>query len=307
MRRLRFPKGVAEHVFEEKVREHEFWYHSYYFDNGFEVRGDYDIGRNVEAYGFPDDMTGMEVLDVGTGSGWFSFFFEQRGARVTAVDARGYCDFDFVGRYEYPSLESEKPVPDRVGPGGEPLYDSPVSGGFWIMRDLLGSQVQFVNSTVYGLSPELFGGKRFDLVFMGAVLPHVRDPIGALMAARRVCGDRLIASTMMMPEWRALGELVRGPRVGAAVALARRALRRTPLPEENPLPMMDLVHAMHDPIAWWRPNIACFRQWFVTAGFSRVDVSRETTLTSDVLKPLDADAERLRNVTKVLRVGDCRI
>ena len=42
-------------------------------------------------------MTTMSVLDIGTGSGWFATYFEQRGAQVTTIDARGYSDFDVYG------------------------------------------------------------------------------------------------------------------------------------------------------------------------------------------------------------------
>jgi protein-L-isoaspartate O-methyltransferase len=47
----------------------------------------------------------MRVLDIGTGAGWFAFYFEQLGAEVVTVDARGYCDFDVYGRPGYPPIE----------------------------------------------------------------------------------------------------------------------------------------------------------------------------------------------------------
>jgi hypothetical protein len=123
------------------------WYHSYYFDNGLSVRGDYDIGADIEDYGFPEDMGGMEVLDIGAGAGWFAHYFAECGA-VTTFDARGYADYDVFGRSSYPSHEVPEAVapdvdvfarggaqpgsadlherpPDRVGKDGEPIYFSP--------------------------------------------------------------------------------------------------------------------------------------------------------------------------------------
>src|SRR5262249_15876592 len=46
--RLRFTNGstCAHAEFMRRCGEHDFWYHSFYFDNGFEQRGDYDIGRD---------------------------------------------------------------------------------------------------------------------------------------------------------------------------------------------------------------------------------------------------------------------
>jgi len=276
MYRLKFTGDCDEATFKAVCAKQDFWYHSYYFDNGWKLRGDYNIGENIKEYGFPNNMTGMKVLDIGTGGGWFAFYFEQQGAEVTTVDARGYCDFDVRGRYEYPPVESEKPKPDRIGPNGEPIYDSPVSGGFWIMRDLLKSKAKFVNARVYDVSPELFNGQTFDLVFMGTILLHLRDPIGALMAARSVCADRLIAVTPIMHQANGNAE-----------------------PQ-----MMLYIHG--DNITWWYPNKTCYKHWFLGAGFASVDVERQTTLTADKRIP-HPDLPIDRNTTQLLQIGDARV
>jgi len=178
-----------------KRRELPYWYHSFYFDNGTFIRGDYDIGADVADYGFPQSMEGLRVLDIGTGAGWFAFYFEQLGAEVVTVDARGYCDFDVYGRPGYAPIEMEGRAPDRLAEDGTVIYFGPVSRGFWIMKDLLQSSVHFLNARAYDINPALFGGKKFDLVFLGAILCHLRDPIGALIAASSVCRQRVIAST----------------------------------------------------------------------------------------------------------------
>src|SRR5690242_4243522 len=97
--RLRYTGKLAATEFHRRCSTVTWWYHSYYFDNGFSVRGDYDIGADVHNYGFPDDMSDIRVLDVGTGAGWFAHYFAQRGAEVTTFDARGYADFDVFGRH----------------------------------------------------------------------------------------------------------------------------------------------------------------------------------------------------------------
>ena len=148
------------------------------------MRGDYDIGRDVADYGFPQDMLGMSVLDIGTGSGWFATYFEQHGAEVTVTDARGYCDFDVFGRDHYPKVTLERPIPDRLLPNGGDVYYSPVSKDFWIMKDVLGLKANYVNARVYEICPELFGGKKFDWYFVdrssctcGAPLERSWQPI----------------------------------------------------------------------------------------------------------------------------------
>lgn len=250
--KLKFTGAIEMADFQTRCVENNYWYHSYYFDNGFIQRGDYDIGQDIADYGFPQSMAGMSVLDIGTGSGWFATYFEQLGAEVTVTDARGYCDFDVFGRDCYPSVSLEKPAPDRVQPDGKSVYYSPVSKGFWIMKDILGLKATYVNARVYEICPDMFGGKKFDLVFMGSVLMHLRDPIGALMAAHSVCKHQLIATTYFL---------------------------------ENPFgegaPFMKMREDAGDGISWWIPNRACLIQWLKAAGFSRFDIDRSVRLTVD--------------------------
>ncbi|HEY5172740.1 MAG TPA: methyltransferase domain-containing protein [Acidimicrobiia bacterium] len=293
--RLAYTSALERSAFEAECARVQWWYHSYYFDNGIEVRGDYDIGADIHDYGFPLDLTGATVLDLGTGGGWFAHYFEQRGATVTTYDARGYCDFDVYGRWNYPSVESDQvpdlptgvynrdPArssprkPDRIDEHGRPVYFSPVSEAFWTMHDLLGSRIESRSGRIYDVSPDTFEGRRFDLVFIGAVLCHLRDPIGALMAARSVCADRIFASTPIV-----IGE-----------------------PEGDVGPRQYLPYTDVDRISWWLPNEACFRHWFHAAGFREVDISRSITLRGDV-EHCD-ETGRVHNGDQVHRVGRAHI
>ena len=271
MYRLKYTSEVSEEEFHRRC-DHRNWYHSYYFDNGFQVRGDYNIGLDIAEYGFAQDMSGMKVLDIGGGAGWFAHFFEQRGADVTVVDARGYCDFDLYGRYQYPPVESEKPQPDRFDNDGGPIYDSPVSGALWIMKEILGSRIRFRNARAYQICPDLFSGEMFDLVFLGSLLLHLRDPIGALMAARSVCRHEVVAVTPVV-----LGE------------------------PEGYTPHQYLPWTEEDSISWWLPNESCFRHWFLAAGFGNVDLTRTVMLHKD-LEHWNHQG-RLGNCDQTLRLG----
>jgi len=269
---LHYTGALDAEGFRARCSEIPFWYHSYYFDNGFAIRGDYDIGADVAKYGFPESMAGMSVLDIGTGAGWFAHYFEQLGAEVFTVDARGYEDFDVYGRAGYVPFETTGRTPDLLDENGNPIYFSPVSRGFWVMKDILQSRVQFRNSRVYDVNPGLFGGRKFDLVFLGAILCHLRDPIGALMAARSVCKHRVIASTPVV-----LGE-----------------------PESETMPRQYLPYTNTDKISWWLPNEACFKHWFTAAGFIGVDISRHANLKCDVLRQENGTSY---NGDQILRVG----
>jgi SAM-dependent methyltransferase len=256
---LRFTGTADRAEFERAVAATTVWYHRFGFGNGFEVRGDYDVARDVRDYGFPEDLSGLSVLDIGPASGWFSLWFEQRGAEVTAVDVAEYHQLDLYGRAEHSPEPSD---PDRT------LVDRPpfgrMNGTFQVMHELLGSQVEFVVAPVYDLTPELFGGRRFDLVFMGAVLQHLRDPIGALRAARRVCGGELIATTWLHPD------------------------------DESDVPRADLPYLTEDePFSWWRPNRACLELWLKAAGFSETDASGSVMLHSDRPRAKEHNSDRV--------------
>lgn len=248
---LRYTGSLGRLDFEARCRENDYWYHSYYFDNGFIQQGDYDIGLDVADYRFPQDMSGMSVLDIGGGSGWFAAYFEQRGARVTVTDARGYCDFDVFGRDSYADVASEKPAPDRLLPDGRAVYYSPVSKGLWIMKDILRLKTEYVNARVYEICPGLFAGSKFDLVFMGSILMHLRDPIGALRAAHSVCNHLLIATTYMS----------------------------FTMPLEKPV--MRMRENAGDGIGWWVPNRRCLVQWLKGAGFADYRINRTVRLSVD--------------------------
>lgn len=268
--RLHYTGILGEDEFNARCAAVSPWYHSYYFDNGFAIRGDYDIGADVADYGFPVDMTGRTVLDIGAGAGWYAHYFAERGATVTTIDARGYGDFDVYGRHAYVD-ETTMRAPDVQEPDGRQLWFSPVSRALWTMRGITGANIEMMNGRVYDISPSLFGGRTFDLVFIGALLLHLRDPIGALMCARSVCGHQLIASTPV-----ATGT-------------------------EGDPPMQYLPWTDVDGISWWLPNAVCFRHWFLAAGFSSVDISREAMLRSD--KPFFRQDGRQMNGDQIHRVA----
>jgi SAM-dependent methyltransferase len=266
---LNYRSGGDAQEFRQRVADSESWYHSYYFDNGFYVRGDYDIGADVAEYGFPESMEGMRVLDIGSGAGWFSHYFEQLGGAVTAVDARGYEDFDVYGRAGYP--EVTRP-PDRYHEG-RPIHFSPVNQQFWIMKDLLGSRIQFFNARVYEVGAQVLKGEKFDLVFLGALLCHLRDPIGALQAARSVCSGRVMASTPVV-----IGE-----------------------PAGEVQPRQYLPYTEYDRISWWLPNEECFERWFKAAGFRDVSAGPQVRLRSDKVRYREDG--QLLNESQWIRVG----
>jgi tRNA (mo5U34)-methyltransferase len=138
------------------------WHQRFLIAPGVDVPGVNDVGWIANLVGFPDDLTGKTVLDIGTTNGGVAFMAEARGAAsVTATD-----------------------------------IVSPSRFGFDQIADLLGSRVRFVESSVYEL-PEKLDGETFDFVIFWGVLYHLRHPLLGLDCVRRVAhGTTLIESAV---------------------------------------------------------------------------------------------------------------
>jgi tRNA (mo5U34)-methyltransferase len=112
----------------------------------------------------------MACLDVGTMDGFWAFEMERRGAaEVTAVDLADPEQLD------WPPLWRE---------GIGPELDATKEERFRLVHETFGSKVKRVERSVYDLDTDL---GEFDLVFCGDLLIHLKDPVSALQAIKRVC------------------------------------------------------------------------------------------------------------------------
>lgn len=159
-----------------RVADVPFWYHTIDLGDGVTTPGQYDHRNVVDDLPWPA-VAGRRCLDVGTFDGFFAFEMERRGAaEVVALDLDDQADLDWLPRE----------VPDDYARGQE------ITGlGFAVAADALGSDVERVPMNVYDLSPGGLG--RFDLVFCGTLLEHLRDPYLALERIRAVCRGRLLS------------------------------------------------------------------------------------------------------------------
>jgi tRNA (mo5U34)-methyltransferase len=190
----RSPAQIAE--LQAKVARIQSWYHRIDLGDGVETPGHFRMADYLPHYGFPERMDGMRVLDVGASTGFFAYEFERRGAaEVVAVELPSWADHDFTPRHrrEFEQKSSgEKQNIDR-----EVMRD-----GFTVVGEALGSRrVRRIWKRIYDLSAQELG--TFDLVFSGAMLMHVRDPILGIQRMRECCRDdgRLIVSiSTTMPD-----------------------------------------------------------------------------------------------------------
>ena len=243
----------------QKEVERFWWYHTVDLGGGLITPGCYDYRPSLPLFGFPNDMRGMNVLDVGSATGFFAFEFEKRGATVTSVEIPSILEWDcFPG--ESPQDHLRKVQRELGKLGWAPLQESVdnlfrdstphelyryiLDGPFEFCHSRLRSKVARRYSRIYDLCEAKLGNKDFDLVFAGDVLVHTIDPLRALAAVAALCRGTLIIAQDMQ-------DLI------------------------SPHPVMLYIggdKAGEDCAAWWMPNKPCFEQWLKKLGFSEVTV-----------------------------------
>ncbi len=245
--------GALVHVPISQLREEATklnFYHSLDLGEGWETVGDFDIRTQIHRYGFPESMQGMTVLDVGRASGYFSFEFERRGAKVCSTELPDPLCKDHVG-YEFgQEVHRRKYKPSeletfRAGNGARV--------DFFLARHILRSNVESDFTSAYDLNPGLFDGRTFDLVFMGSLLNHTANPMQALTAARSVTRRTFVICNPINPKLDQT-QLLAG-------FVGRHAKGLTP---------------------WWLPTVACLEEMLYAAGFSDVDIVSDSV---DLLMP----------------------
>jgi SAM-dependent methyltransferase len=187
--------------------------------------------RAVAPRVLPGDLAGRRALDVGTFDGFWAFEMERRGAEVVATDVAEADDAD------WPPHRREELRAQAAAMGLE------LGRGFREAAGALSSRVRRVECDVRALTPEAIGG-RVDLAFCGALLLHLRDPVGALERMRGVLAPR---GTLLLLEPFALRESLLAP---------RRAVAR--------------FEPHYTPFNWWLANVATLRAWLRVAGFAAV-------------------------------------
>ncbi|MBW3663706.1 MAG: class I SAM-dependent methyltransferase [Actinobacteria bacterium] len=159
-----------------RVEEQSSWYHTMELAPGIVTPGFFDLRPVVDALPWPR-IEGLRCLDVATMDGFYAFELERRGAaEVVAVDIEDQADLDWLPR--------ERPTDLQRG-------RESTGARFDLAHQALGSEVSRQIVNVYDLSPERIGV--FDVVIVGALLEHLRDPLAALEAVRSVTRGVLLS------------------------------------------------------------------------------------------------------------------
>lgn len=218
----------------DEVHRHQ-WYHTIELAPGIETPGWFDLRAIAATMPFPQSLEGKRCLDVGTFDGFWAIEMERRGGQVTAIDVLDPTQWDWPVGSEAATIEA---INERKR-GGR---------GFDVVVEALGSSVERREMSVYDLDPDDVG--KFDLVYLGSLLVHLRDPVLALTRLREVCAGRAV--------------------ICDGVDVAKTILFR-----HEPVAGMDGLGRPW----WWRPNVAGLERMVDAAGFKRVGKTRRLRMT----------------------------
>jgi tRNA (mo5U34)-methyltransferase len=208
------------------------WYHTIDLGGGVITPGLYDTPGECRRIPLPESLGGKRCLDIGTGDGFWAFEMERRGAaEVVALDIDDPGDYDWPARADEDEAERFR----RDHPNHRRAFE--------LAHSALGSRAERVAGRVYALDPGTHGS--FDFVFMGSLLLHLRDPVGALMAVRRVVRGELLSVDSISPLLTLL----------------------------HPRQPVARLEAPGWPL-WWVMNLAAYRRLFEAAGFDQIDAGR---------------------------------
>lgn len=167
------------------------WYHSIELAPGIVTRGAYDHTPFLAHYSFPESLEGWTVLDVGTSEGFFAFEFERRGAaEVLAIDTDRFDGTPAVS----PSAAHVRKYVEKyrkraaTNDSFEFLYHIlgvPLGHHTLAAATLRQSHIRFKNHSVYELDRL---DRKYDLVFCGDLLTHLKDPITAVEQLAKATG-----------------------------------------------------------------------------------------------------------------------
>lgn len=194
------PKGFSSESLFAGIHWHQGWD----VFEGIRLPGRNSVEELCEHIQLPVDLKDKRVLDIGAWNGAFSFECERRGAAEVVAF----------------SLED------------------PETTGFNRLKSVLGSELRYVNGSVYNLQDYNLG--QFDIVLFLGVLYHLRYPLLAIDRLRDVCRGELYIETHIIDE----------------------------LPEHPIWQFYPGSELAGDSSNWFGPNILAVVTAFQTAGFN---------------------------------------
>jgi hypothetical protein len=233
------------------------------FLTGDSVTGPWDIRGRFDQYIGHYSVHNKTVLDVGTASGFLAFSAESAGARVTALDLEHVREINLLPFKAHTYYSG-----DRITWEAETQENwQRKKKGFWYAWHRNRSNVEVIYAPLEHLR---YVHREFDVVFAGAILEHLGDPISAIGLIGRIAKEAVIIAF-------------------------------TPVEDTDELlmrPITDLSDPNHY-FTWWSLSRGLYRRVFHNIGFE-IEIVPSRALDTAT----GADVERKTIIAK--RVSDVR-
>lgn len=203
--------------------------------------GSWDLRGRFEDYTGRVELAGRTVLDVGTASGFLTFEAEKRGAAVTSFDAESWTQLQHL-----PCRQALDAIPEVAN-------WARMARGYWFAHRCFGSRAKAVYGDVYKLS-ELV--PQHDIVVMGQILAHLRDPLEAIRHASLVARDTLIISEGSF---------------------------------EADAPLSVFLGGADNLWLWWHLSVPLYRHWLSILGFDVTQAAKHQYRCNHPAMPRDVD------------------
>lgn len=151
------------HALQEELNNQGQWYENFYFENGASTPGRSPSPKKLLALGLPNNLSNVQILDVGAYEGYYSIHCEQRGAEVIANDF-------FIWN----------------------LKDDNSRSNFELIKKVTGSKIKTLESPIAQLPI-----KKSDITLFLGVLYHVEDQIETLRMIRDTAKSLVILETLV--------------------------------------------------------------------------------------------------------------
>ena len=173
------------------------WYHSISIPGYGKTNGVYDHEPVIQYYKF-GNLKDQTCLDVGCSNGFFSFLFEKNFAKkVVAIDK-----IDDDGSLGVDPSQNKKSIKNYKNKYHIYLKEKKVYSDillffklkslhrFSILKKILNSKVIFKKKNINDLKNE----EKYDFVFCGDLIEHLKDPISAVEILQKLTKKRCIIS-----------------------------------------------------------------------------------------------------------------
>lgn len=226
------------------------------------VEGQWDLHDGLDSYLGGVSFRGKRVLELGTADGYITFEMERQGADVVSYDLCEDFRWDVVP-YARRSDDPARARDDGYWLATEARFKDGIrrlNNAYWLCHRIYESKARVVYGTIYDVPAEIGD---VDIVTLGAILLHTRDPFGALESPLRLARE-----TVVITEPR--------DRLSLPPAL-RRA--KTLLPQRLRRPTMRFLpdwRTARDPDGWWSLSPELIVEFLGVLGFEETTTTYHT-------------------------------